>query len=126
MRLRALLSALSLSLACCHEPFRGFCGAPPSIAVMVVVNDSVTGVSLADSTHGIAQAGTYIDSLRLINPPLDPPPRLEGGSRTGTYQVVLDRVGYREWTRNGIVVSQQGPCGNVIPVHLVALLQRAP
>jgi hypothetical protein len=33
---------------------------------------------------------------------------------------------YYEWTQTNVVVSQQGPCGNTIPVRITALLQPAP
>ena len=66
--------------------------------------------------------GSYVDSLR----PSSPPPALRGGTRLGTYQVIVDRPRYREWTRSDVVVSQQGSCGNPVPVSLTALLQPAP
>ena len=54
------------------------------------------------------------------------PVRLVGGSQLGTYQVIVDRPGYREWIRNGVVVSHQNQCGGAEPVDLVARLQPAP
>ena len=124
MQLRVKLCLLGLTVACGPEATRpnGRCSAAPSVAVVVVASDSVSGVSVSDSAHGLVQAGSYTDSLRLFFPP----PRLEGGNQLGTYEVVVSRRGYREWTRSGVVVSQQGQCGNVIPVQLVALLQPSP
>jgi len=95
----------------------GRCLAPQSIAVIVAVNDSVSGISVVDSARGVARVGPEVDSLHLSGPPR----RLLGGTRLGTYQVIIDRPSYREWTRSGVVVSQQGSCGNTIPVQLIAL-----
>ncbi|SRR6266550_7218329 len=119
-----LVAVLACSLGCSQEitPPIGECLAARSIAVIVAVNDSVSGTSVADSARGVARAGAEVDSLRLFVSP----PRLLGGTKLGTYDVVIDRPGYHEWTRGGVVVSQQGPCGNTIPVQLVALLQRSP
>jgi len=113
-------------LGCSHEvanstPF-GFCAAPLAFAVVIAVNDSVTGASVADSARGVVQAGSYVDSLHLAYPP----PRLVGGTQLDTYQGIIDRAGYREWTRKDVVVSQrEGPCNTIEPVQLTALLQRA-
>jgi hypothetical protein len=124
MRADVLLPVLGLAFACtpdANNPIAG-CTAPMSEAVVVVVNDSISGASVADGARGVAQAGAYVDSLQLFFPP----PRLAGGKQLGTYMVIVDRPGYHEWVRTDVVVSQQGPCGNVIPVQLTALLQRTP
>jgi len=122
--MRAVLGlVLACTVGCSHEityPI-GQCLAAQSIAVIVAVNDSVSGTSVADSARGVAQVGAELDSLRRSAPP----PRLLGGTKLGTYQVIIDRPGYREWSRSGVVVSQRGSCGNTIPVQLAALLQRS-
>ena len=125
--LTLLVSAVGLSLGCTRAAINptgptGRCLAPASIAVVIDVQDSLSGASIADSARGVAQAGAYLDSLWLTAPP----PRLIGGNRLGTYEVIVERAGYRQWTRGGVVVSRQGECGNVIPVQLTTLLQRTP
>jgi len=129
MRTNCSLSILLLALGplgCAHEvssptPF-GFCAAPLAFAVVIAVNDSISGASVADSARGVVQSGSDVDSLHLTYPP----PRLAGGTQLGTYQVIVDRTGYREWTRNNVVVSQrEGPCNVIESVQLTALLQRA-
>jgi hypothetical protein len=126
LRLIGLPMVLGL-LGCTHEvtsppPF-GFCSANFAFAVVIAVNDSITGASVADSARGVVQAGSYVDSLHLAYPP----PVLVGGMQLGTYQVIVDRAGYHEWTRNGVLVSQRaGPCNTIQSVHLTALLQRTP
>jgi hypothetical protein len=51
---------------------------------------------------------------------------LEGGTQLGTYDVTVDHPGYHEWIRTNVQVTRKGPCGNVIPVRLTALLQPTP
>ena len=74
-----------------------------------------------DGARGAVQSGTYVDSL---HPTWDG--QLEGGDKLGTYAITLERPGYQDWIRANIEVTQQGPCGNVIPVKLTALLQPTP
>jgi hypothetical protein len=103
--------------ACQNSPTVAYCAAPRSIAVLLTALDSITRVSVADSAHGVVQSGTYVDSLRLSFGVL------EGGTKLGAYQVTVERAGYRQWIRSNVQVTRQGPCGNVIPVQMTALLQ---
>jgi hypothetical protein len=115
------LTALVLLVAACQDgptaPPVGYCTAPRSIAVILTALDSATHASVADSAHGLVQSGTYVDSLRLSSGVL------EGGTKLGTYEVTVERPGYHQWIRTNVQVTRQGPCGNVIPVLLTALLQ---
>ncbi len=124
--MRSILAALVVGTVGCSQEITGRnfggCLAPAPIAVIVTVNDSISGASVVDSARGVAKLGTEVDSLWLSAPP----PVLLGGTKLSTYQVIVDRPGYREWIKTNVVVSQQGPCGNTIPVQLTALLQRAP
>lgn len=123
MRSWTLLPALTCLAACNGPAFPiAYCTSARPVAVVVTVLDSVSGVSLADSAYGVVRDGDYVDSLRRSSPP----PTLQGGARLGTYQVVVDRPRYREWTRSDVVVSRQGSCGNPVPVSLTARLQTAP
>jgi hypothetical protein len=101
----------------------GYCAAPRSLAIALAVTDSVTGRFLADSASGFVQAGSYSAPLQL-SPGIDS--LMYGGDRLGTYSVILTRPGYSPWTRNGVQVAMRGPCGNVLPVHLDALLVAIP
>ena len=56
----------------------------------------------------------HVDSLRI-----------RGGDQTGTFTVTIDRPGYLTWSASNVHVTEQGPCGNVIPVDLSAKLQPA-
>ncbi len=129
MRLAFLLFMLGFALGCKQEQVTNptpntFCAAVFSWPVAVFVNDSLSGLSVADSAYGVVQTGSKVEPLLRL---ASSPPRLVGGFDLGTYRAVVDRPGYREWTRDSIVVSQrQGPCGIIVSVQLTALLQRAP
>lgn len=115
--------ALVLVVAACEKsvtPPIAYCTAPRSIAIEVSALDSISQLSVADSARGVVQSGSYADSLHRF---FD---MLLGGTQLGSYQVTVARPGYREWIRADVRVTQEGPCGNVIPEHLTALLQRTP
>jgi len=120
-RLAGILCGLLVLTGCCKGATAPpmYCAAPRSIAVIVNALDSLSLASVADSAHGMVQSGAYVDSLHLEFGVL------EGGTKLGTYQVTIERRGYRQWVRTNVQVRQQGPCGNVVPVRLTALLQRA-
>jgi hypothetical protein len=124
IRVTLLASVAALATACgtATAPI-GVCAAPQSISIEVTVQDSVSGAGRADSATGRVVALTYSDSLHHV---LGSAALMFGGNRTGTFGVSVERPGYRLWTRPLVAVTQVGPCGNVIPVHLTALLQAAP
>lgn len=117
-------AAVGLIVAACQNDSMspgGYCTAPRSIAILLTAVDSVTRASVADGARGVVQSGAYVDSLRVVSDSL-----LEGGDQLGTYVVHVERPGYHEWIRTNLQVTQQGPCGNVVPVSLTALLQPTP
>lgn len=124
MRTSHFIPALALIVAACQDGSTSpvaYCTAPRSIAVLVTPVDSVTHTSVADGAHGVVQSGAYVDPLRLSSDSV-----LEGGAQLGTYEITLERPGYQDWIRANIQVTRKGPCGNVIPVRLTALLQPSP
>jgi hypothetical protein len=100
-----------------------YCTAPRSIAVELDVRDSVSGAAIADSAAGAVATSSYQDSLHHITGSAS---LLWGGDQLGTYTVTVRHPAYADWSKANVVVSQRGPCGNVIPVQLTALLVRAP
>ena len=86
----------------------------------MTVRDSVSGKAAADNSIGtLVGAGVddtlfHVDSLTL-----------EGGTQLGTFTVTIDRPGYLTWIAANVMVTQKGPCGNVLPVQLTARLQPA-
>jgi hypothetical protein len=120
------LTALFLAASCASHVSDAtspiaFCTAPRSIAISVSVRDSVTGRSIADAATGIARLGTAVDTLQHQDSLT-----LLGGVSLGVYDLSVQASGYRSWTRTGVQVTQVGPCGNVEPVAVTALLQPAP
>jgi len=101
---------------------RGFCLAPASVAIELGVRDSVSGAPLADSASGMVVTVSYEDSLHHTGGDSV----LFGGNQTGVYTVTVHHPSYADWVKSGVVVYRTGPCGNVIPVQLDALLVRSP
>jgi hypothetical protein len=102
------------------SPNFGFCLAPRSIALEVVVTDSVSSAGIGDSATGTVTTATYQDSLHHFTPDT-----LWGGDQLGSYTITVRRPGYADWSQADVVVSNTGPCGNVIPVQLAARLVSA-
>lgn len=125
LRLIAAATILVVSSSCqsSTSPPAGYCAAPRSIAVEVDVLDAVTRASIADNAMGTVVAVGYQDSLHHGT---GADSLLWGGDQLGTYTVTVQRPGYADWSKVGVMVSQQGPCGNVIPVQLLALLVPVP
>ncbi|MFI5243037.1 MAG: hypothetical protein ACHQRL_08515 [Gemmatimonadales bacterium] len=123
----ALAGGLTLSAACAKSGASdltgpvAYCTAVAPIALVVTVRDSVSGRALADSASGSFRVSAttdtllHLDSLTLI-----------GGRDKGTYDVTVQRAGYRTWTRSGISAMKTTTCGGVAPVALAAMLQRLP
>ncbi|MBA2684305.1 MAG: hypothetical protein H0U66_07440 [Gemmatimonadaceae bacterium] len=94
------------------------CTAPKSEAVVISVRDSTSGLPAADGAIGMLSGAGVDDTLEHLDSL-----RIRGGDQTGTYSVTIDKPGYRTWAKSNVHVTEQGPCGNVIPVDLSALLQ---
>jgi hypothetical protein len=121
--LLALALAVTAGGACGSSVPIGYCAALPSIAVELTVRDSVSGTGVADSATGTVAAASYQDSLHHVQ---SSDSLLWGGEQLGTYTVTIHRPAYATWTKANVLVSRRAPCGNVIPVQLVALLVRTP
>lgn len=97
----------------------GYCTATRPIAISVSVRDSASQHAAADSASGSLQSALGVDVLERGDSLT-----LFGGTKLGTYDVTIQRAGYRTWTRLGVPVSHTGSCGNPTTVSLTALLQR--
>jgi hypothetical protein len=98
----------------------GSCTAVASEAVEITVRDSVSGAARADGARGTLMSSSVSDTLVQLDSL-----RLRGGDQLGTYMVTVDRPGYLAWTASNVRVTEEGACGNVIPVQLNARLQPA-
>ena len=92
-------------------------------AVIVEIRDEKTGAPLAQLARGVVQDGAYSDSLVAARSESTDPTtmyaRRAANERHGTYEVRLERIGYRNWQAHGVRVGI-GHCG----VHTVWLHAR--
>jgi len=118
-------AALMLSTAACADGLEP-CLPIERLAVEVEVRDAQTEEFRADSARGVAQDGTYTDSLLIVRyHGADIVPAALGGAygRPGTYTLRVERAGYQPWDTVGVHV-QADRCGP-ITVQLVARLSPA-
>lgn len=104
-----------LALAGCDNPFNsGECALVVRPAVTIEVRERGSGQPLADSASGVAQTGTYTDSLRPFaydSLPSGKLAALQGFGPAGVYHVELQRPGYASWTTDGVRVTANR-CGD--------------
>jgi hypothetical protein len=93
--------------------------------IIVTIVDSVTNEPRAAEAVGVAQAGSFSDSLRpywtdgqgvMLS-------RAAADERPGTYAVTIQKSGYRDWVRTNVRV-RSGDC-HVQSAELTARLQSA-
>lgn len=119
-------SALMLSTAACGDSSGPVCLPVERLAVEVEVRDAQTGALRADSARGVAQDGTFTDSLLIVRyEGADIVPAALGGAygRPGTYTLRIERPGYQLWDTAGVRVLAD-ECGP-ITVRLLARLSPA-
>ncbi len=119
-------SALMLSTAACGDSSGPVCLPVERLAVEVEARDAQTGALRADSARGVAQDGTFTDSLLIVRyEGADIVPAALGGAygRPGTYTLRIERPGYQLWDTAGVrvIADECGP----ITVHLLARLSPA-
>jgi hypothetical protein len=98
-----------------------YCSAVAPVALAITVRDSISGQALADSASGSFRVDALSDTLIHVDSL-----QLYGGRQTGTYDVTVQRSGYKTWTRLGVVSTKTSACGGVEPVQLTAAMQRLP
>lgn len=115
-----LVALLFIASSCSSEILTGKCTAPAPRSVVVTVRDSVSGQAAADNSIGTL-VGTGVDDTLFHVDSLT----LSGGTQLGTFTVTINRPGFLTWVATNVMVTQTGPCGNVLPVQLTARLQPA-
>ena len=101
--------ALALAIGGCGASEPLTCDPPiPPYALYVNVRDSASGRPLAVGTSGTADAPGIHDTLTTM--PGDSLTLYSAHNAPGTYQVVLQRAGYRTWAAAGVSVVW-GKCG---------------
>jgi hypothetical protein len=126
---KGAVPVLAVCAAGCRAVFGGgddvcLTYAAPAITVEILDSASRTPV-VGAGTLVIAREGAYADSVRTGpgDPATTPRPAL-AHERAGTYEVTVERDGFRPWRRAGVRVTRD-EC-HVRTVALIALLQRLP
>jgi hypothetical protein len=126
---QAALSLLALAATGCDlTDSERICTDHIEPGLHVPVQDSLTGAPAASGARLIARDGTYADtaSFPAGRADLDGQVLYAADERPGVYSVTVEKDGYLTWERTGIVVVMDDYDCHVVPVHLVARLQRAP
>lgn len=88
------------------------CAASVEPAVVVEVRNARTDAPEADSALGVLRDGDYVDTMRVSGVAPDGTPlSLQGAmERAGTYDVRIEKDGFRPWSRENVTV-ESGDCG---------------
>jgi len=96
----------------------GYCTATRPIAISISVRDSASQHAVADSASGLLFSVNGTDTLIRADSLT-----LFGGTKLGSYDIAVQRTGYRTWSRANVQVTKTGTCGNPETVKLTASLQ---
>lgn len=106
------------------------CGNSPTVCTEIAipgialeVRDSVTYYPAASNAIGVAQDGSFVDTLEYVPTP-DPTTLLTmvgAWERQGTYDITVSKTGYLTWHRDSVVVT--GDQCHVHTVQIEVLLQ---
>ena len=89
-------------------------------AILVRVQDSVTGEQITSTPTAILTDGEYRDTLEA-----SPSHVLIGGdNRPGTYDVEVRAEGYQVWKKEDVKVREAGWCSKLQTVELTAKMVR--
>lgn len=138
MRVRVARHVLAapVSLLCmgCDMLFDNTCTLEAVPGIAVIVLDSTNSASIDFYARVVAQDGSYADtafaSMIRSGDPANPVPKPDWGAyylaveRPGSYTVSVSLAGYRDWSRENVVV-RDGEC-HVRTVEFQAALQRVP
>lgn len=91
--------------------------------IIVEVRDAAAGTPAAQGATGTIRSGDFVSPLVLPAP--QEQLRLYSSGGPGVYDVVVQKPGYLDWTREGVRVAA-GDCGVERSVVLRADLRRAP
>lgn len=88
----------------------------------VEVRDAVTGAPAALGATGSIRDGDVVHELQMLDPSEALYLTTYGGA--GMYDVLIQKEGYRDWTRPRVQVRDRG-CGQLETVRLEAQLEPA-
>lgn len=116
-----ILAAFPLAVACQADQI--VCPQAILSPIIVEVRDAATGAPAAVGATGEIRSGDFVSPLVLLGATEDL--ELYSSGPPATYDVVVRKSGYRDWTRSGVYV-QGGTCGVARSIVLRANLERAP
>ena len=125
-KIRSALSGIVVFGAACGNPIeQRVCTADFRYGLMVYVQDSVTGASVASGATLVARESDFEDTFTYPDgrPDLNTQPLLSAGERAGTYQVTVTKAGYAPWARSNVTITSN-VC-HVNQTELTARLQPA-
>jgi hypothetical protein len=96
----------------CTEEFR--------YGITIEVRDGATGEGAAVGAEGTLTEGAYVEELMIFGDDT----MLGAGERAGTYDVLITKTGFEDWTASRVTVTAD-EC-HVHPVGLQANLVREP
>ncbi len=96
----------------CTEEFR--------YGITIEVRDGATGAGAAVGAEGSLTEGSYVEELMVFGEDT----MLGAGERAGTYDVLITKAGFEDWTASRVTVTAD-EC-HVHPVGLQANLVREP
>lgn len=114
-----VLAVLSLPLACQSDDI--VCPLTSDPAIIVEVRDGSTGAAAAVGATGEIRSGSFVSLL--VRPAAAEQLQLYSSGPAATYDIVVRKEGYRDWTRSGVYV-RGGNCGLERTVVLRANLER--
>jgi hypothetical protein len=117
----ALLAALPFAGACQSDEV--LCPQAILSPIIVEVRDASTGAPAAVGASGEIRSGSFTSPLAL--PGGNEDLELYSSGSAATYDVVVRKSGYRDWTRNGVLVLGDR-CGVMASMILRANLERVP
>lgn len=123
-RLRAIIFAIPLAALLSGCDLIGTaCPQSEEPAIRIEVRDAASGAPAAEGATGFVREGAFTDSLRVTGGASSGEFIMSAATeRPGTYDVLIEKSGYRDWMREGVRV-RSGECG-VATVTLQAQLER--
>ena len=127
MIMNARLGSLTLALlatAACRDPHESnfACTDEARAGIVVTVLDSASGTAAGKDARIVATAGTFVDSVPGMWTASSDGPFALAREHAGTYTLTVNKTGFLDWTRSGIVVTAD-QC-HVKTVQVTAKLQR--
>lgn len=118
--LSPVLALVGLSLSGCNV-IGITCPLIGSDAIIVEIRDAATGAPAAAGATLIVRQGTYADTVQ--GGPAASATLSAASERAGTYDVLVRKPGYQDWTQENVTVRRAGACDRLDPVRLQAELQ---